>query len=145
MTVTLLLALTQSLTCISGSHAQSAVARNIAGHNAAVRGMVTSDMRMETGFGHVPNGPNGPNFPPGFPAQMIPGAGAMDPSMMYMEQMNIMARMSGFGSAEEMMFFQQSMMANMMGGGMPMAAPFGVPMPLPQQMHAYPHGQQFGR
>lgn len=43
-----------------------------------------------------------------------------DPSLMYLEQMNKMARMSGFGSVEEMMTFQQNMIANMMAqGGMP--------------------------
>jgi hypothetical protein len=43
-----------------------------------------------------------------------------DPSLVYLEQMNKMARMSGFGSVEEMMTFQQNMIANMMAqGGMP--------------------------
>ena len=44
----------------------------------------------------------------------------MDPAFMYIEQMNMMAHRSGFASVEEMMFFQQNMMASMMGGGMPM-------------------------
>ena len=102
------------------------------------------DGRMTgTGFGPGPNFP--PPMPTGFP-------GAMDPSMMYMEQMNIMARMSGFGSVEEMMFFQQNMMANMMGGpGMPMAMPMpspfgGRPMPQYEQRQQGPmHHAQFGR
>mmetsp|Transcript_17958 Transcript_17958/g.17279 ORF Transcript_17958/g.17279 Transcript_17958/m.17279 type:complete len:549 (-) Transcript_17958:1375-3021(-) len=45
---------------------------------------------------------------------------SIDPSLVYLEQMNKMARMSGFGSVEEMMTFQQNMIANMMAqGGMP--------------------------
>lgn len=97
----------------------------------------------------------GPGFAPGpnYPQPMPIGfPGAMDPSMMYMEQMNIMARMSGFGSVEEMMFFQQNMMANMMGGpGMPMAMPMpspfgGRPMPQYEQRQQGPmHHAQFGR
>lgn len=48
------------------------------------------------------------------------GESSTDPSLIYLEQMNKMARMSGFGSVEEMMTFQQNMIANMMAqGGMP--------------------------
>ena len=54
----------------------------------------------------------------------------VDPAFMYIEQMNMMAHRSGFASVEEMMFFQQNMMASMMGGGMPM--PMHAP---PMSMH----------
>lgn len=79
--------------------------RNAAQAEAMHRG----EFRPPIPYGHF----EGPNFAP------VP----VDPKFAYMEQMNMMAHMSGFGSAEEMLFFQQSMMANMMGGGMNMNMP----------------------
>lgn len=64
------------------------------------------DFRPPVPYGHF----EAPHFAPA----------PIDPKFAYMEQMNLMAHMSGFGSAEEMLFFQQNMMANMMGGGMGM-------------------------
>jgi hypothetical protein len=62
---------------------------------------------------------NGHNYDPTVNDHHI-GGSSTDPSLIYLEQMNKMARMSGFGSVEEMMTFQQNMIANMMAqGGMP--------------------------
>lgn len=95
----------------------------------------------------------GPAFGPGqnFPQPMPIGFPAtMDPSAMYMEQMNMMARMSGFGNVEDMMHFQQNMMANMMGGGgmpmpMMMPAPFGGRQMPPYDQQAQMFHNQFER
>jgi hypothetical protein len=71
----------------------------------------------------------------------VPMGGPMDPNMM-MEQMNMMAKMSGFNSVEEMMAYQQDMVSNMRNGGM--EHPTGSSTY--QQKYQHPtEGGRFGR
>ena len=101
--------------------------RNAAQAEAMQRG--GGEFRPPAPYGHF----QAPNF----------ALAPIDPKFAYMEQMNMMAHMSGFGSAEEMLFFQQSMMANMMGGGMNMP---GMHMagrgPTSSSAEHYPQQQQ---
>jgi hypothetical protein len=114
---------------IQPSFSEAQAMRNAAQAEAMHRG----EFRPPVPYGHFEQ----PNFAP------MP----VDPKFAYMEQMNMMAHMSGFGSAEEMLFFQQSMMANMMGGGMNMNMPMpGMHMggrgPNSSSAELYPQQQQ---
>jgi hypothetical protein len=84
---------------------------------------------------------------PGIQTNNIPGAIPLNSMMM--EQMDMVARMSGFNSAEEMMAFQQNLMMSMMmaqgqpgqpgQAGMP---PTGMNMGMGMGMMGQPQQQQ---